>query len=63
MLFQLKIQNKPIMNDGWLSLTTPDEEYPRLVKHEFGRLVAHMSIRHIVSLTDEGINALRFLHE
>jgi serralysin len=27
---------EPTMNYGWLSPTTPDEEYSRVVKHEFG---------------------------
>jgi serralysin len=29
-------QNEPTMNYGWLDLATPDIEYSRVVKHEFG---------------------------
>jgi serralysin len=29
-------QNEPTMNYGWLETNTPDEEYSRVVKHEFG---------------------------
>jgi len=29
-------QNEPTMNYGWLETSTPDEEYSRVVKHEFG---------------------------
>lgn len=29
-------KNKPTMNYGWLTPTTPDEEYSRVVTHEFG---------------------------
>jgi serralysin len=29
-------QNEPTMNYGWLETDTPDEEYSRVVKHEFG---------------------------
>jgi serralysin len=29
-------QNEATMNFGWLDLNTPDDEYSRVVKHEFG---------------------------
>jgi hypothetical protein len=29
-------QNEPTMNYGWLEIDSPDEEYSRVVKHEFG---------------------------
>jgi hypothetical protein len=33
-------KNKPTMNFGWLSAGTPDEEYSRVVTHEFGHVLA-----------------------
>ena len=32
-------QNEPTMNYGWLETDTPDEEYSRVVKHEFGHAI------------------------
>jgi astacin (peptidase family M12A) len=33
-------QNEPTMNYGWLETDTPDEEYSRVVKHEFGHALS-----------------------
>jgi serralysin len=32
-------QNEPTMNYGWLEIDSPDEEYSRVVKHEFGHAI------------------------